>query len=210
VAGVHGRGVKGARLLRLGGAHTDLIGWVRPSSLVVFGWPLCKAPTAREPRYLSFPVRALYATHPPLTKATFVFNTTPIFPVCVVGLCSALGEIVLVFLAGDGGLGLDEQISLFLDEIEPCILGRREIRVRVTFVNAAAVNLETEGHVYHEARYLSRGREVCTTLKEYVDLVRRVRSLGDDRVRCLSLEEYELEVGTETFKLETDPSYALV
>jgi hypothetical protein len=51
---------------------------------------------------------------------------------------------------------------------------------------------------------------VCTTLKEYVDLVRRVRSLGDDRVRCLSLEEYELEVGTETFKLETDPSYALV
>ncbi len=143
------------------------------------------------------------ATHAPLTKATFVFISIPIFPRPVVHACPALGQIVLVFLASDG---LDDQLFWFPDEIEPCILGRREIRV--TFANAAAVNLETK--MSRATRNLSSGQEACPILKGYVKLVRRVHSLSDDRVRSLSLEEYELEVGTETFKLQTDSSYALV
>jgi hypothetical protein len=203
----------GARLLRVDNAQPDMIQAVCPSSLVVFGWRLWNLsmvvafPPTRWAVLGASLTDISRATSPPLTKATFVFGSAPICPKGLLSEWVGLKELVLAFPPGGVDHKLDAHIAWTLDELVPCFEGERV--VRVTFVNPASVHLDTYGEVSRMAMKLSGGEKGGPTLKDYVDIVRHVHNLGDDKLRSLSLEEYELEVGTETFKLETDPTFVL-
>ncbi|BEJ13094.1 hypothetical protein CspHIS471_0302680 [Cutaneotrichosporon sp. HIS471] len=128
-------------------------------------------------------------------------------------------------------VSLDDKIGSILYEMRARIelIEQKDSDLRLTLVNADSMpsnafpcNGRVSGWAYLIHRTGSRtsrgkegmrdwdGRFKCPTLRHYVQVARDAHGpVVDDAIRFLSLDEYETELGSEAFALETDPTFVL-
>jgi hypothetical protein len=194
---------------------------IRPSSLVSFEnrpdhlYKPSQPPVweFRGPSYVS-PFKAALKSRPrpspvwaPMEKVTYVFGA----PAPNLGSISFPNYMrpqlksVFIFLMDE----LGDYEDLDLPHIIVDFLGRSSTG-DITVVNSAAVKLLPDRPLHDFAAPLDQS--TYSTLQDYIELNRREinPNAEHDRLRFLTLKEYEDEVGPTVFKLETDPGFQLV
>ncbi|BEJ13093.1 hypothetical protein CspHIS471_0302670 [Cutaneotrichosporon sp. HIS471] len=196
---------------RLRNDSVTLIDELRPKSLIVFGQILDLHDSAV--RILS----VLDRLNPPpddavhqLAKITLVLYSQRWVSRSVLSLIPNVEELVVIFkLARENFEPFDFQmeVQLVFSRVLAAIQSSRNIQV--TLVNASSIPHDV---LYPQTFRLRRSEcDVdigCATVDDYVEAMRRSPRFPD-HVRSLTLEEYECQVGSHRFKLETDPSYVM-